>query len=223
VVLGLAGGGVLWHERGSAQPAASGAVRPVGGRDVETPPAAPAPAPATATPSAPAPTTSAPPTATSLPTTGASAGPAATAGSAAPGDPAAGVGEVGAEVLAGDDVPAAVRELATRRAAALAEGDPAGLLAVDAGDSSALAADTALLEQLRTAGLRWSGLSFDVGDVRVAEASATRAVVLADVVTGAHDVVAGDGTDTPVAASAPRTSRLTLRREAGQWRVEAVG
>jgi len=219
LLLGLAGGAVLRHEHGAAQPVATGTAGPVAGRDVE---AAPEASPAAAAPGSPGPgRPTAAPSAAGPPGAGAPSAGASTATGVPSADAAA--QDVGADVLAGDDVPAAVRELAARRAAALAGGDPSGLLAVDAGGSTALAADTALLAQLRTAGLRWSGLSFDVGDVRVAETSAQRAVVLADVVTGAHEVVAGDGSSTAVAAATPRTSRLTLQRVAGQWRVEAVG
>jgi len=48
-------------------------------------------------------------------------------------------------------------------------------------------------------------------------------VVRADVVTAAHELRAPDGTVTAVAASAPRTSRLTLVRVGEQWRVSEVG
>jgi len=226
LVLALAGGVLLRHE-GGTEPAATGGGQPLDGRDVEAAPAADPTASASASAGVPSPGSATsgsgtPGAAATAPRTSGPVDPGA-AGADADAPGGAATDDVGAGVLAGDDVPAAVRELAARRAAALAGGDPGGLLAVDADGSAALAADTAVLAQLRTAGLRWSGLSFDVGDVRVAEASATRAVVLADVVTGAHEVVGGDGSSTPVAAAAPRTSRLTLLRVAGQWRVEAVG
>ncbi|NAZ83456.1 hypothetical protein GTR02_16685, partial [Kineococcus sp. R8] len=183
----------------------------------------PAPEGAAAT----APTPGLPVLAPSVPATGSAVPGAVASGAgtapAAPGPSGDAEGDVGAAVLAGDDLAAAVGELAARRAVALAGGDTAGLLLVDAGGSSALRTDTALLAQLDAQGLRWSGLTFDVRDVTVEESGPERAVVLTRVVTGAHEVVAADGGSTPVAATAPRTSRLTLVRVAGQWRIDAVG
>ncbi len=131
--------------------------------------------------------------------------------------------EVGDRVLRGDDPGAVVRELAARRADALRALDPAALAAVDAPGSPALQADTALLEQVRDGGTRWSGLGFDVAGVVVEAAGPAQMVVVADVVTQAHEVVAEDGSATSVPATAPRRSRLTLVRVEGSWRVEAVG
>ncbi|WP_432493269.1 serine/threonine-protein kinase [Kineococcus gypseus] len=135
----------------------------------------------------------------------------------------AGEGEVGDGVLLGADLPAVVRELAARRADALRSADPAALAGVDAPGSPALAADEALLVQLAAAGSRWSGLGFDVLDVAVEVAQPGRAVVVAEVVTQAHEVLGPDGAVSSVPASAPRASRLTLVRVEGQWRVRAVG
>ncbi|NAZ86594.1 hypothetical protein GTR00_10885 [Kineococcus sp. T90] len=126
-------------------------------------------------------------------------------------------------MLRGEDAAAAVRELAARRAEALRALDPAALAAVDAPASPALSADEALLAQVAGAGSRWSGLGFEVLDVRVEESAAGRLVVLASVVTQAHEVVGADGAVTSVPASAPRSSRLTLVRVGEQWRVQAVG
>ncbi|WP_432491340.1 serine/threonine-protein kinase [Kineococcus auxinigenes] len=134
-----------------------------------------------------------------------------------------GTGEVGARVLSGDDPGAVVRELAARRADALRELDTAALAAVDAPGSAALLSDTALLQQARDAGTRWSGLGFDVVGVVVEQTGPARMVVVADVVTQAHEVLGSGAEVTSVPASAPRTSRLTLVRVEGQWRVQEVG
>ncbi|MCI3920640.1 protein kinase [Paenibacillus sp. TRM 82003] len=133
------------------------------------------------------------------------------------------VEEVGDRVLHGDDAGAVVRELAARRADALRAVDAAALLGVDAPGSPALASDTALLEQVAAEGSRWSGLGFDVTAVAVESAGPEQLVVVADVVTQAHEVLGPGGAVTSVAPSAPRTSRLTLVRVEGQWRVQAVG
>ncbi|WP_432504648.1 serine/threonine-protein kinase [Kineococcus arenarius] len=134
-----------------------------------------------------------------------------------------GAEEVGARVLRGGDPGAVVRELAARRADALRELDTAALEAVDAPGSAALRSDTALLQQARDGGTRWSGLGFDVVGVVVEEAAPGRMVVVADVVTQAHEVLGAGAEVTSVPASAPRTSRLTLVRVEGQWRVQEVG
>ncbi|WP_337059584.1 serine/threonine-protein kinase [Kineococcus sp. G2] len=134
--------------------------------------------------------------------------------------PAEGVGD---RVLRDGDAGAVVRELAARRADALRAADAAALLAVDAPGSPALASDTALLEQVVAEGSRWSGLGFDVTAVEVESAGPEQLVVVADVVTQAHEVLGPGGSVTSVAPSAPRTSRLTLVRVEGHWRVQAVG
>ncbi|WP_369068890.1 hypothetical protein [Kineococcus terrestris] len=129
---------------------------------------------------------------------------------------------MGAGVLAGDDLVAVVRELAARRADALRTLDTEALTGVDAGGSPALLEDVRLVEDVRARGARWSGLAFDVREVVVEEAGADRAVVLATVVTGAHEVQSADGSLTAVRASEPRASRLVLVRVDGQWRVSDV-
>jgi hypothetical protein len=129
----------------------------------------------------------------------------------------------GAQVLQGDDPVAVVAELADRRARALSTGDRAALDLVDVAGSSAALADGALLDELAVAGTSMAGLGFEVVDVRVESRDGGSWVLDADVVTTGHEVVAADGTRSTVPAGAPRTSRLSLERVAGEWRIGAVG
>ncbi|MBB2901587.1 hypothetical protein FHR75_002402 [Kineococcus radiotolerans] len=178
------------------------------------PPAAPSTAPAVAPPG--------PAAAEGAPAADPAAAPVA-APVPAPVAPVEGDGDEGAEVLRGVDPVAVVTELAARRARALSAGDRALLDLVDVPGSPAAAADAAVLTELAAAGTVLAGLGFEVVDVRPGVAGADRWVLDADVVTTAHEVVAGDGTSSAVAAGAPRTSRLTLERVAGEWRISAVG
>jgi len=130
--------------------------------------------------------------------------------------------DAGEQVLAGDDAAAVVSELADRRARALVSGDPAALDLVDVPGSAAHAADKGVLSELLAAGTRFEALAFDV--VAVREVARTDLWVLeADVVTAEHVVVSAAGARTTVPAGEPRTSRLTLERVDGQWRITAVG
>ncbi|MEW1957970.1 serine/threonine-protein kinase [Kineococcus sp. NPDC059986] len=126
-------------------------------------------------------------------------------------------------VLTGDDAAAVVAVLAARRAAALTAGTPDALDAVDVAGSAARAADEALLADLTARGATFDGLAFHVEAVREVTRAPDRWVLEADVTTGAHVVVGADGSRSSVPAGQPRTSRLTLDRVEGQWRVGAVG
>ena len=142
--------------------------------------------------------------------------------------PAAPVGETpaaiaGADVLRGTDPVAVVTELADRRASALSSGEAGALDRVDVPGSSAAAADRAVLDDLARAGTSLTGLGFAVSDVRVESGTGEQWTLSTDVVTSAHETVAADGARTSVPQSAPRTSRLTLDRVEGEWRISAVG
>ncbi|WP_459643654.1 serine/threonine-protein kinase [Kineococcus sp. NUM-3379] len=157
------------------------------------------------------------------PAPAASAPPSAPAPSAPPSAPAPSAPQAGSDVLAGEDLPAVVEELARRRAGALEAGDPELLRAVDAPASPAMTADAQLIGSRRGEGRTWRGLGFEVRSVQVEEAGQGRTVVLADVVTTAHRSVERDGVVQEVAATQPRRSRLTLVRVDGEWRVSAIG
>ncbi|PPK95330.1 serine/threonine protein kinase [Kineococcus xinjiangensis] len=124
---------------------------------------------------------------------------------------------------ADEDLHAVVVELAQRRAHALEAGDSELLTAVDSPGSPALAADVELLAAHREQGTSWRGLSFDVRSVQVEVAGPERTVLLADVVTRAHQRVDRHGAVEEVAATDPRRSRVTLVRVEGEWRVSAIG
>ncbi|MEW9263407.1 serine/threonine-protein kinase [Kineococcus endophyticus] len=129
----------------------------------------------------------------------------------------------GDEVLRGDDAAAVVGVLADRRASALAAGSADALSGVDVAGSAARAADEAVLADLAASGTTFETLAFDVRAVREVERTADRWVLEADVTTAEHVVVSAAGARTTVPAGAARTSRLTLDRVAGEWRVSAVG
>ncbi len=137
--------------------------------------------------------------------------------------PLDGGGLGGDEVLRGDDAAAVVGVLADRRASALAAGSAEALSGVDVAGSAARAADEAVLADLAASGSTFETLAFDVRAVREVERTADRWVLEADVVTTEHVVVSSAGARTTVPAGDARTSRLTLDRVAGEWRVSAVG
>ncbi|WP_432565012.1 protein kinase domain-containing protein [Kineococcus sp. SYSU DK003] len=146
-------------------------------------------------------------------------------GEPAPAEPAP-AEPAGAQVLRGEDPLAVVTELADRRARALSAGQGGALDLVDVAGSAARAADEAVLADLAAAGSSFEALAFHVGAVRELERTDSdggRWVLEADVVTAEHVVVSAAGTRTTVPAGEPRTSRLTLQRVAGEWRISAVG
>jgi eukaryotic-like serine/threonine-protein kinase len=128
----------------------------------------------------------------------------------------------GAAVLRGEDPVAVVAELADRRARALVAGDAAALDLVDVAGSGARTADEAVLAELAGTSSRFEALAFDVRAVREVS-RAEQWVLEADVVTAEHVVVSAGGARTTVPAGEPRTSRLTLERVQGEWRIAAVG
>ncbi|MGI4893499.1 MAG: protein kinase domain-containing protein [Janthinobacterium lividum] len=217
LLTGCAAGAVLLHRTGTTP------VAPVSSALVQMPPVPmppvpmpPVPAPSVAAPSVPAAPVSslpeAPPGTETAPTPHAASQPLrGVLGSSID----------GVDVLRGEDFPAVVTELAARRAAALIAADPQALAGVDVDGSTALAADRDLLAQLGTS--RFAGLAFEVGIVAVEQSGPARVVVRADVTTLAHEVLDDSGVATPVAVSAARTSRLTLVRLDGEWRISDVG
>jgi hypothetical protein len=122
-----------------------------------------------------------------------------------------------------DDTRGVVSALVAARARALGTLSEPELRAVDAPGSAALAADRTFIGTLRRAGVRLSGLAFEVEDAHVLEVAGDTAVVRARVATSAHDQVGADGSLLRrVPAGSPRTLRLTLVRTPAGWRVAAA-
>ncbi|MEZ0490773.1 protein kinase [Kineococcus sp. TBRC 1896] len=172
------------------------------------------------------PATTAAPAGTAAPPAGSAQAPALVTDPAAPSEPGAPVGREGLgedEVLRGDDPLAVVTALADRRAVALSSGEAGALEAVDVPGSAARAADEAVLTDLTASGTTFEALAFDVRQVRETARTPDRWVLEADVTTAEHVVVSSTGARTTVPAGDPRTSRLTLERVEGEWRVSAVG
>jgi len=119
------------------------------------------------------------------------------------------------ERLTGDDPAAAVAALSDLRVAAISAGDAALLAAVDVPGSPAAQRDSALIASL--AG-RVEGLDVEVRTAEVGRTTETGTWVEVVSAASAHRVVAPDGVH-EVAAGAPVTSRLLLRRDAGAWKV----
>jgi hypothetical protein len=123
-----------------------------------------------------------------------------------------------------DDTRGVVSALAAARARALGTLSEPALAAVDAPGSAALVADTKFIGTLRQAGVRLSGLGFEVGDAHVLQVDGDTAVVQARVATSAHDQIRADGTLLRrVPPGSPRTVRLTLVRTPAGWRIAAGG
>jgi serine/threonine protein kinase len=119
----------------------------------------------------------------------------------------------------------AVCALARGRAAAFAVPSTVPLATVDEPGSAALASDEALVRRLQGQGLRLSGVSFAVTEVRVVARTSTEATVTASVGTSAHQQVRADGSvAAQVPAQAPRQVRLVLVSRTGPsgWWVRSV-
>lgn len=121
------------------------------------------------------------------------------------------------------DLGEVVTALSDLRAQGFSTADDAPLRAANVEGSQALAADLATLDDLRAQQVRLDGLAFTVSDVEVLSQQADGAVVTLTVVTGAHRVVADDGSVLEdVAASDPAQVELVLARVDGGWRVSEV-
>jgi eukaryotic-like serine/threonine-protein kinase len=119
----------------------------------------------------------------------------------------------------------AVCALARGRAAAFAVPSTVPLATVDEPGSAALTSDEALVRRLQGQGLRLSGVSFAVTEVRVVARTSTEATVTASVGTSAHQQVRADGSvAAQVPAQAPRQVRLVLVSRTGPpgWWVRSV-
>jgi eukaryotic-like serine/threonine-protein kinase len=122
-----------------------------------------------------------------------------------------------------DDLAAVVAGLSDLRARGFATVDEAPLREANVEGSGALAADLATLADLDAQQVRLDGLAFGVSDVEVVSRGGADAVVTLTVVTGAHRVLADDGTVVEeVAASEPARVQLVLAQVGGRWRVSEV-
>jgi len=140
--------------------------------------------------------------------------------------PAAGVADPASGSPAGDvrltrddrDPAAAAAALTRLRTAALADADAGRVAAVGVAGSPALAADSALVQEL--AGARSEGLTADVTSA-VATATDDAGDVTVEVTSAlsAHVRVTPAGERTDVPATAPRTVALVLRWTGDGWRV----
>jgi hypothetical protein len=142
-------------------------------------------------------------------------------------------GSSGAGARRPDGVPTAaeavalLRRLSDGRAAALQAGSAQALARVDEPGSPALAADVALLDRLEQRGLRLSGLSFRLSDVRVTGRQQDAVTLEAAVAASPHLRLprVGDGPAVRVAAGDPRRVRVVLVRvgpDGSGWRVRQV-
>lgn len=121
------------------------------------------------------------------------------------------------------DLAAVVTDLSDLRARGFSTADAAPLREANVEGSQALEADLATLADLEAQQVRLQGLAFTVSDVEVVSRQGTDAVVALSVVTGAHQVVAADGTVLEdVAASEPARVELVLVEADGRWRVSQV-
>jgi hypothetical protein len=147
------------------------------------------------------------------------------AGGSAPAGRAAGGG--GATSTTAAASPGAERALAVlrawdrRRSAAWSRGDPAALGELYAPGSRAGRGDVADLLRWRRRGLRVVGLRQQVLALRVVRQGHVRPARIVVLVTDrtVDGVAVGRGRRTPVPQSAWATQRVSLRREAGVWRV----
>lgn len=142
-------------------------------------------------------------------------------------------GSSGAGVRRPDGIPttaeavALLRRLSDGRAAALQAGSAQALARVDEPGSPALAADVALLDRLQQRGLRLSGLSFRLSDVRVTGREQDSMTFEVAVAASPHLRLprAGDGPAVRVAAGDLRRVRVVLVRvgpDGSGWRVRQV-
>jgi hypothetical protein len=137
-------------------------------------------------------------------------------------DEAGGAENVAVSSAAPVEGPAAVlRGWDERRAAAWAAGDVAGLRALYTRRSTAGARDAARLSRWLDRGLRVRRLETQVLRAQVLARGRDR-LVLTVTDRIARAVATGRGEAIPLPADSPSTWRITLRRVAGEWRVESV-
>ena len=115
----------------------------------------------------------------------------------------------------------AIQALSDRRADALVTRDPARLGRVDEPSSPAWAADVAVIERLRTEGVRWEGLALEVAQADLVSATSTRTVVRARVDWTSYTVV-GPGLSVEQPAATGEVLDFTLQRGAQGWRIAAI-
>jgi hypothetical protein len=108
--------------------------------------------------------------------------------------------------------------LADARAAAWREAAPALLAGADARGSAASVRDSAAVAELVRAGVRYSGLRFEVVEATTVTATPDRAVLRARIDTGAYAVTGAAGTTTR--GDVPGAAVLVdlVRTDAG-WRM----
>ena len=114
-----------------------------------------------------------------------------------------------------------VQALSDRRAEALVARDPSRLARVDEPSSPAWAADAAVIERLRTEGVRWEGLALEVAQAAPVSATSTQSVVRARVDWTAYAVV-GPGLRVEQPAATGEVLDFTLQRGAQGWRIAAI-
>lgn len=122
------------------------------------------------------------------------------------------------------DPRAAVATLAALRAKAFRVGDPRLLSAVNAPNSPAMKADSAVARRLAGSGHRLAGLSIGVRQVRVLPSALPRTAVVRLVsVISAYQVVDGGGNVVRVEPR-PRVQRLefVLESSTGRWRIMQI-
>jgi hypothetical protein len=118
--------------------------------------------------------------------------------------------------------PAALLEaLARARAEAWRSGDPALLRGAESPGSPLLARDTAALEELARAGLRYEGLRYVVTDVAAQSQRGTSASVLARLGIDEYEVV-GTGRPRPRPAVEGEEVLVELEWSGGRWRLATV-
>lgn len=109
--------------------------------------------------------------------------------------------------------------LADARARAYREADPRHLAAADAPGGTLEARDTAAVQQLRSAGVRYEGIGYDVADVHTVSADGRVAVLRARIGTSAYRV-------TGAAAATPAVTGdevvVELARTPRGWRVREI-
>ena len=116
---------------------------------------------------------------------------------------------------------ALLESLAWARAAAWRAGDPELLAAAEAPGSPLLARDTAAVEALARAGLRYAGLRHSVADVATVTDTGTEAVLRARLGTGPYEVV-GAGRPRSRAAVAGAVVLVELEWSDGRWRLAGL-
>ena len=109
--------------------------------------------------------------------------------------------------------------LADARARAYREADPRHLAAADAAGGALEARDTAAVQRLRSAGLRYEGIGYTVADVRTVSTDGRVAVLRARIGTSAYRVT---GAAAPTPAVPGEGVVVELVRTPQGWRVREV-